>query len=172
MHLGDDIGVLTPQQWKCTNGHWLTHEWTLFSTCDTCVRTCYLREFSYWSDVFGFTEDVGNQENRVYNKSQCYAPLLKYSSLRLLLAKAVCTKQVLQQGDSKNAFCNSKLPEDKLTGLCHHSATLQMNYFLVFRHSFQLATTHWWALICFIHPISLPWILRYVFCYRQVQSSS
>jgi hypothetical protein len=58
---------------------------------------------------------LGNFEDRIYDKSQRYAPVLKYSSLRLLLAKAVRAKRVLQQGDCKNAFCNAKLPDDELT---------------------------------------------------------
>jgi hypothetical protein len=58
---------------------------------------------------------LGNFEDRIYDKSQRYAPVLKYSSLRLLLAKAVPAKRVLQQGDCKNAFCNAKLPDDELT---------------------------------------------------------
>eukprot|EP00956_Cyclotella_meneghiniana_P015762 scaffold24459_cov75-Cyclotella_meneghiniana.AAC.3 len=58
---------------------------------------------------------LGNHEDRVYEKSQKYAPVLKYSSLRLLVAKAVRAKRVLQQGDCKNAFCNAELPDDELT---------------------------------------------------------
>jgi hypothetical protein len=58
---------------------------------------------------------LGNFEDQVYDKSQRYAPILKYSSLRLLLAKAVRTKRVLQQGDCKNAFCNATLPDNELT---------------------------------------------------------
>lgn len=59
---------------------------------------------------------LGNFEDRVYDKSQrSYALVLKYSSLCLLVAKAVCAKRVLQQGDCKNAFCNAVLPEDELT---------------------------------------------------------
>jgi hypothetical protein len=58
---------------------------------------------------------LGIFEDRVYDKSQQYAPVLKYSSLHLLLAKAVRAKRVLQQGDCKNAFCNAKLPENELT---------------------------------------------------------
>eukprot|EP00956_Cyclotella_meneghiniana_P020999 scaffold37679_cov76-Cyclotella_meneghiniana.AAC.13 len=58
---------------------------------------------------------LGNHEDRIYDKSEKYAPVLKYSSLRLLVAKAVRAKRVLQQGDCKNAFCNAELPEDELT---------------------------------------------------------
>eukprot|EP00804_Cyclotella_cryptica_P001572 CCRYP_003772-RA/>CCRYP_003772-RA protein AED:0.48 eAED:0.48 QI:0/-1/0/1/-1/1/1/0/62 len=58
---------------------------------------------------------LGNFEDRVEEKSQRYAPVLKYSSLRLLLAKAVRSKRVLQQGDFKNAFCNADLPDEEAT---------------------------------------------------------
>eukprot|EP00804_Cyclotella_cryptica_P030371 CCRYP_011900-RA/>CCRYP_011900-RA protein AED:0.20 eAED:-0.11 QI:0/0/0/1/1/1/3/0/1923 len=58
---------------------------------------------------------LGNFEDRIYDKSQKYAPVLKYTSLRLLTSKAVSDKRVLQQGDCKNAFCQAYLPEDELT---------------------------------------------------------
>jgi hypothetical protein len=58
---------------------------------------------------------LGNFEDRYYTKSQRYAPVLKYSSLRLLCSKAVSDKCILQQGDCKNAFCHAHLPEDELT---------------------------------------------------------
>ena len=56
---------------------------------------------------------LGNFEDRLYEKSQKYAPVLKYSSLRLLTAKCVGDKRILQQGDCKNAFCNANLPDDE-----------------------------------------------------------
>ena len=58
---------------------------------------------------------LGNHEDHYFSKSQRYAPVLKYSSLRLLCSKAVEAKRVLQQGDCKNAFCHALLPEDELT---------------------------------------------------------
>jgi hypothetical protein len=58
---------------------------------------------------------LGNHEDRYFSKSQRYAPVLKYSSLRLLCSKAVEHKRVLQQGDCKNAFCHAILPDDELT---------------------------------------------------------
>ena len=58
---------------------------------------------------------LGNFKDRLYQKYQRYAPVLKYSSLRLLTAKAVGDKQILQQGDFKNAFCNSTLPDNEVT---------------------------------------------------------
>lgn len=58
---------------------------------------------------------LGNSEDRIYDKSQGYAPVLKYSSFCLLITKTVCSKRVLQQGGCKNTFCNANLPEDELT---------------------------------------------------------
>ena len=42
---------------------------------------------------------LGNFEDRLYEKSQKYAPVLKYSSLHLFTAKCVGDKQVLPYGD-------------------------------------------------------------------------
>ena len=47
---------------------------------------------------------MGNFKYRLYQKSQRYAPVLKYSSLHLLIAKAVGDKRILQKGDCKNTF--------------------------------------------------------------------
>ena len=47
---------------------------------------------------------LGNFEDRLYKKSQSYAPALKYIFLRLLTAKAVGEKRILKNGDCKNAF--------------------------------------------------------------------
>ena len=58
---------------------------------------------------------LGNHEDCIFSKSQRYAPVLKYSSLRLLTSKAVGDKRVLQQGDCKNAFCQASLSEDEAT---------------------------------------------------------
>ena len=57
---------------------------------------------------------LGNFEDRLYQKLQRYAPVLKYSPLYLLTAKAVGDKHILQQGDLKNAFCNATLPDDEV----------------------------------------------------------
>jgi len=56
---------------------------------------------------------LGNFKDRLYEKSQQYAPVLKYSSLRLLTTKCVGDKRILQQGGCKNAFCNTNLPGDE-----------------------------------------------------------
>ena len=55
---------------------------------------------------------LGNFEDRLYQKSQRYAPVFKYSSLRLLTAKAVGDKRILQQGECKNALCNATLQDN------------------------------------------------------------
>ena len=57
---------------------------------------------------------LGNFEDHLYQKSQRYAPVIKHSSLRLLTAKAVGDKRILQQGDCNNAFCNATLPDDEV----------------------------------------------------------
>ena len=58
---------------------------------------------------------LGDFEDRLYQKYERYALVLKYSSLRLLTAKAVGDKRILQQGDCKNVFCNATLPYDEVT---------------------------------------------------------
>ena len=58
---------------------------------------------------------LGNFEDRLYQNYQRYAPVIKYSSLRLLTDKAVGYKHILQQGYCKNAFFNATLPEDEVT---------------------------------------------------------
>ena len=58
---------------------------------------------------------LGHFKDRLYQKSQCYASVLKYSSLHLLTAKSLGDKRIIQQGDCKNAFCNATLPDDEVT---------------------------------------------------------
>ena len=58
---------------------------------------------------------LGYFEDSLYQKSQRYAPVLKYISLHLLKAKSVGDKRILQQGGCKNTFCNSTLLENEVT---------------------------------------------------------
>ena len=58
---------------------------------------------------------LGNFEDRLYQKSQRYAPVLKYSYLRILTDKAVGDKRILQKSECKNKFCNATLPDDEFT---------------------------------------------------------
>ena len=56
---------------------------------------------------------LGNHENKLWAKSQHYAPVLQYSSLYLFVFKAVGNRRVLQQGDCKNTFYNATLPDNE-----------------------------------------------------------
>ena len=56
---------------------------------------------------------LGIFEEILYQKSQCYAPVLKYSSLLLLTSKSVGDKRILHQGDFNNTFCNTRIPDYK-----------------------------------------------------------
>eukprot|EP00957_Ditylum_brightwellii_P159237 12119633-Ditylum_brightwellii.AAC.1 len=58
---------------------------------------------------------LGNQDDRPWSKGDKYAPVLQYSSLRLLTSMAVEKRRRLQQGDAKNAFCQGTLPADETT---------------------------------------------------------
>ena len=58
-----------------------------------------------------------NFEDRLYQISQRYAPVLEYSSLCLITAKSGGDKHILQKVCFKNAFCNSKLPYDEVTDI-------------------------------------------------------
>jgi hypothetical protein len=58
---------------------------------------------------------LGNHEDRIWTKSEKYAPVLRPDTMRLLLSMAAKQHQVLKQGDCKNAFCQGILPPDKIT---------------------------------------------------------
>lgn len=58
---------------------------------------------------------LGNLEHRQWGKHEQAAPVLKYSSLRLMVSSAVERHHKLKQADFKNAFCNPLLPTDELT---------------------------------------------------------
>jgi hypothetical protein len=58
---------------------------------------------------------LGNHEDRVWSKSDKFAPVLRSESLRLLVSMAVEKRRPLSQGDCKNAFCQGILPPDEVT---------------------------------------------------------
>ena len=58
---------------------------------------------------------LGNLKNRLWAKSEKYAPVLQYSSLRLLTSMSTNNSRILRQVDCKNDFCKDKLPADKTT---------------------------------------------------------
>jgi len=58
---------------------------------------------------------LGNLEDRYWAKCDRYAPVLQYSSLRLLTSMSVEKRRRLKQGDFKNAFVQASLPDDEIT---------------------------------------------------------
>jgi hypothetical protein len=58
---------------------------------------------------------LGNLEARTWGKHERAAPVLKYSSLRLMVSSAVERRRKLKQADYKNAFCNPTLPTNETT---------------------------------------------------------
>ena len=58
---------------------------------------------------------IRNQEDRVFEKSKRFAPVLSSDSLRILTAQAVEKRRVLLQVDFKNNFCNATLPNNEIT---------------------------------------------------------
>ena len=61
---------------------------------------------------------LGNHEDRVWSKSKRFAPVLRSDSLRFLTSLAVDNHCTLKQCNVNNAFCNSDLPDDKVTIVC------------------------------------------------------
>ena len=60
---------------------------------------------------------LGNHEEHIWTKSKKYAPVLHPDTLRLIVSMAVQQQHTLKQGDCKNAFCQSVLPPDEITGV-------------------------------------------------------
>ena len=58
---------------------------------------------------------LGNLKGCLWEKSEKYAPVLQYSSLRFLASMATESCLVIKQGDCNNAFCNACLPADEIT---------------------------------------------------------
>ena len=58
---------------------------------------------------------LGNLEHQLWGKHERAAPVLKYSSLCLMVLAAVKCRQQLKQADYKNAFCNPTLPDNEVT---------------------------------------------------------
>jgi hypothetical protein len=57
---------------------------------------------------------LGTLEDRAWTKADCYASVLRQDSLRLLISIAVQVGCVAKQGDCKNAFCQPRLPDNKV----------------------------------------------------------
>jgi hypothetical protein len=58
---------------------------------------------------------LGNHEDRIWSKSNRFAPVLCQDTLRFLASLAVKKRCPLCQGDCKNAFCQGILPVDEIT---------------------------------------------------------
>jgi len=58
---------------------------------------------------------LGNRETREWSKSDRFAPVLRFDSLRFLVSLAVQHRRGLKQGDCKNAFCQGILPPEEVT---------------------------------------------------------
>jgi hypothetical protein len=58
---------------------------------------------------------LGNHEANVWSRADCFAPVVSAPVVRLLTALAVRNRCVLKQGDCKNAFCHTTLPEEEVT---------------------------------------------------------
>jgi hypothetical protein len=58
---------------------------------------------------------LGNRETRDWSRSDRFAPVLHFDSLRFLVSLAVQHRCGLKQGDCKNAFCQGILPPEEVT---------------------------------------------------------
>jgi Reverse transcriptase (RNA-dependent DNA polymerase) len=58
---------------------------------------------------------LGNQETTPWSNTDCFTPIVSAPVIWLMAALAVCNKTVLKQGDCKNAFCHTALPENEVT---------------------------------------------------------
>ncbi len=61
---------------------------------------------------------LGNHEDKVWSKSDCFALVLFGDSLYFLLILAIGNCWPLCQGDCKNAFCQVILPLEEITIVC------------------------------------------------------
>jgi hypothetical protein len=80
-----------------------------------CVLTIKLDEMMNPNRAKSRIVVLGNHEDRVWSKSDKYAPVLCPDTMRLLLSMAVEQRRVLKQGNCKNAFCQGILPPDEIT---------------------------------------------------------
>ena len=58
---------------------------------------------------------LGNRESRDWSKSDRFAPVLRFDSLRFLASLSTQHCRPLKQGDCKNAFCQGILPPEETT---------------------------------------------------------
>jgi hypothetical protein len=70
---------------------------------------------------------LDNHKDRVWSKSDRYAPVLCCDSLRFLVSLAVEKRRPLRQGDCKNVFCQGILSPDEITIVCPPSGDPDAN---------------------------------------------
>jgi hypothetical protein len=66
---------------------------------------------------------LGNYKDRIWSKSEKYAPVLCPDMMRLIISMTVEQWRTLNQGDCKNAFCQGILLWTKSLLLSPQSAT-------------------------------------------------
>jgi hypothetical protein len=89
---------------------------------------------------------LGNHKDRVWSKSNEFAPVLCQDSLWLLTSMAVASHCLLHQGNCKNAFCQGLLPPDEITIVCPPSGDPKAapdEYWLLKRMLYGLRRSPW-----------------------------
>ncbi len=92
---------------------------------------------------------LGNHEDRVWSKSDRFAPVLRGDSLCFLVSLAVEKRRPLRQGDCKNAFCQGILPPDEITVVRPPAGDLEAEpneYWLLHKTLYGLCRSphHWY----------------------------
>ena len=111
---------------------------------------------------------LGNHEDRIWSKSDRFAPVLRGDSLCFLVSLAVEKRRPLWQGDCKNAFCHGVLPPEETTIVCPPSGDPESDpneYWLLLKTLYGLRRSprHWydkinailWSYPFFGRPLSL-----------------
>jgi hypothetical protein len=92
---------------------------------------------------------LGNLKERIWSKSDHFAPVLCQDSLRLLTSLAIEKHCPLQQGNCKNAFCHGILPPEETTIVCPPSGDPNADpqeYWLLLKTLYGLRRSprHWY----------------------------
>jgi hypothetical protein len=109
---------------------------------------------------------LSNHKNRVWSKSDKYAPVLRGGSLRFLVSMAIQQRRPLCEGDCKNAFCQGILPPEEVTIVCppsDHPDADPQEYWLLWHtlYGLRLSPRHWYDRInAILRPIGLALLLE------------
>jgi hypothetical protein len=100
----DTYSVITAQEYK--------DKYSAYQILPTmCVQTIKKDEEGVPVRAKSRIVALGNHEDRIWEKSEKFAPVLRDESARLMTSMAVQYGRIEKQGDCKNAFCQSYLPE-------------------------------------------------------------